>query len=584
MVLLAFCGYGQAPNWSVNANAYQFSMTFTLFLSQDNQRLDSNQDQVAAFVGSELRGVSSLTYVSSADKYVAYLTVYANTIGETVSFKFYNSQTDVIVTAPQTISFEIDGNKGSLFQSFSVAQPRLSQTAILSGFGLKEIEISSLSITSDQVQLAVPFGTDVSQLVPEFTTEDQASVFVNYQKQTSGQEVVDFTQPVIYQVLSADETVLQNYEVTVTVLSNTALNNVFVSTTTQQSPQNPFELTIQFDQPVTSIPKEAYETENLVVYNWAKTDDLNHSLNVMLIDSNEKGTFKIKSGTIMDNTNNYNQASNLLEFTLDDQAPFLESMSAGEMQYTLTFSEPVQGITSSDFELKGLAASAYSIKALEPVDAKTYQLHLEANEEKNGEVFPVLKTDHQITDVQGNALLYSLPDWVQVDHTAPTILSKESFQIDVSVLDSYTLTVAEIDEGSSDRFGLGSQFLSQSIFTKEDVGEHTISYEVSDVLGNVATKDIKLTVIDTTLSNQNPNLKDKIRLYPNPVSDGLHIKMQQIAQIKKVLLYAVSGKHIKTIEVDATEVWVKCTDLEAGIYFVEVQTQLGNLIEKIVKL
>ena len=90
LLFLGFQSKAQDPNWSVNSANYQYSMTFTAFLNVNGTALTSTNDKVGAFINGELRGVASVVYVSSADKYVVFLSVFANTNGETISFKIYN--------------------------------------------------------------------------------------------------------------------------------------------------------------------------------------------------------------------------------------------------------------------------------------------------------------------------------------------------------------------------------------------------------------------------------------------------------------------------------------------------------------
>jgi len=119
----------QNPNWSFNSANYQQSMTFTAFLNVDGVTLTSDSDQVAAFVGEEIRGLASIQYVPSANKYLAYLTVFSNTNGETISFKIYQSSSNSVVAIDKTEVFAIDSNKGGVFQSYSIAKPQLNNEA-----------------------------------------------------------------------------------------------------------------------------------------------------------------------------------------------------------------------------------------------------------------------------------------------------------------------------------------------------------------------------------------------------------------------------------------------------------------------
>jgi len=115
----------QTPDWSVKASDYQYSMTFTLFLSVDGKILTNTNDKVGAFINGTSRGEANLVFNANTNKYVAYLTVLTNTTGETISFKIYDSENDVVVTPSQTEIFEINKNVGGAFQSYSVAAPPL---------------------------------------------------------------------------------------------------------------------------------------------------------------------------------------------------------------------------------------------------------------------------------------------------------------------------------------------------------------------------------------------------------------------------------------------------------------------------
>ena len=118
-LMIMYCSYwlqnlqAQDPNWSVNTSNYQYSMTFTTFLNVEGKTLTATNDKVGAFVNGEIRGVANVIYVASVQKYVAYLSVYANTNNETIHFKIYDSTTDLIVNiddkyAPKFLDIKVD--------------------------------------------------------------------------------------------------------------------------------------------------------------------------------------------------------------------------------------------------------------------------------------------------------------------------------------------------------------------------------------------------------------------------------------------------------------------------------------------
>ena len=143
-VVLFFIGinaFGQSPNWSVNENNFQYTMSFVSFVNVDGIELSNADDKVAAFVNGECRGVTNLTYVASEDKYYAYLTVFSNENSEILNFKIYDSVNDSVKDVEKTKNFEINEHYGNLFQAFSIASPSLSSAAEITDFNFNLIEV-----------------------------------------------------------------------------------------------------------------------------------------------------------------------------------------------------------------------------------------------------------------------------------------------------------------------------------------------------------------------------------------------------------------------------------------------------------
>ncbi|MEO9477562.1 MAG: T9SS type A sorting domain-containing protein [Cyclobacteriaceae bacterium] len=102
------------PEWSVNPNDYQYSMTVIADLSIDEAYLQSSQDMIGAFVDGELRGVANpQIYIPSLDRKVAFLTIFSNSVsGETIRFQLYHSSQDDEVPAINELAFVDGGQEG----------------------------------------------------------------------------------------------------------------------------------------------------------------------------------------------------------------------------------------------------------------------------------------------------------------------------------------------------------------------------------------------------------------------------------------------------------------------------------------
>jgi hypothetical protein len=68
------------------------------------------------------------------------------------------------------------------------------------------------------IALSVPFGTDVTALIATFTSTTNSEVVIGSTTQTSGVTANNFTDDVVYEVISEDEIESKEYTVTVTIL------------------------------------------------------------------------------------------------------------------------------------------------------------------------------------------------------------------------------------------------------------------------------------------------------------------------------------------------------------------------------
>lgn len=112
---------GQAPGWSVNSSDFENSMSVVAVAEIESAELQSTGSMIAAFVGSELRGVATTSFVNADNRFVAHILIWSNTGGgETVSFKIYDAQEAQIVASVNTISFQNDASIGNTADPYIV--------------------------------------------------------------------------------------------------------------------------------------------------------------------------------------------------------------------------------------------------------------------------------------------------------------------------------------------------------------------------------------------------------------------------------------------------------------------------------
>ena len=411
LFLIGLNATAQNPNWSVNSANYQYSMTFTTFLNVNGSTLTSSQDKVAAFVNGEIRGVANVVYVASVDKYVVYLSVFANTSGETITFKIYDSTNDAVVEVTATENFSIDGNLGGVFQSYSIAEPALSNEALLNSFSFVGISTVSQVVNNNNVAIVLPFGTDITNLTTAYVLSNGASLFFENTKQVSGTSVQDFTNTVAYKVLSANEAVLKAYEVSVTLQNENVAPPTLVLTTAANNSvqQAPVLVNLTTNVAITNFIPEDVLVVNAVVSAIQKENDLLYVLTIVPIQQGEF-SLEIPQNAVLNTDSEGNSASNKLTFTYDFVRPYVlgikrknpteEITKNDALEFTVTFSEAVENVSSSDF----VSVSDATFTMVKENDA-TYIITVSNIENFYGAVSLNIKAVNTIQDKASNLLL-----------------------------------------------------------------------------------------------------------------------------------------------------------------------------------
>ena len=400
--------FSQDPNWSVNPSNYQYSMTFTAFLNVNGTTLSSTNDKVAAFIDNEVRGVANLVYLVDEDKYVAYLTVYNSTSNSPVSFKIYNSTANNVVDAVQTINFQIDRNVGSVFQSYSISSTALNNQANIVDFSFKNTAVLETSIAADTIEITLPSSVNLNNLVANFTTNTGAKVYVDFVLQISGVSSQNYSNPIEFQVLSEDESVLKTYDIVIMVDQNIQELTVNLTTARTQVIENPTEIQVTFNQPIVALEKGNFVLSNAIIQNISKVDNLNYKLSIVAI---QQGDFSIEisENSIKTSNNTTNQTSSKIDFLFDADAPFLFSMTrksplatitnANSVVFLITFNEAVKNIFATDF-----SSIAGAVISLAKISDTNYIATITNIENTNGTIGLSLKADNAITDLVGNPL------------------------------------------------------------------------------------------------------------------------------------------------------------------------------------
>ena len=206
-----------APSWSLNEAAFNNIMTITGVVQISGTELTNSNDMVAAFVGTECRGVTHLVPSTTFNHSFAYVMIMSNTQGETVHFKIYRSAGDSIIDITDTRVFISDQMLGNQELPYLFSNEKVNATAILSlSLGIVG-ETSNIDNATKVVTITVPLGTDVTSITPEVASSlgAQSQIAGNPISETT---VVNLSTAVIVTIIAQDGT-MSNW--TVKVVYNT---------------------------------------------------------------------------------------------------------------------------------------------------------------------------------------------------------------------------------------------------------------------------------------------------------------------------------------------------------------------------
>lgn len=140
------------PDWSVNPSDFQFSMNVIAQLEINHIVSTDVNDQLAAFVNGEPRGVANLTYIPSLDQYQTYLDIYSNSsAGDTIEFRVWDGDKGIEYrNASPTVTFKSDIVLGTPVQPVlvEVGDTSLQRVEFRPGWNWVSFNINSSALTN----------------------------------------------------------------------------------------------------------------------------------------------------------------------------------------------------------------------------------------------------------------------------------------------------------------------------------------------------------------------------------------------------------------------------------------------------
>lgn len=193
---------------------------------------DASDDTVADFKTFKIG--EYIGVVDTTNATVAISVPYGTDVSAAVAeFTFVNSKSTAKVgsTAQESgvttndfsspVTYIITAEDGTTTKNYVVTVTILPNTeAKITAYSISNVD-GTINEANGTINLELPYGTDVTDLVANFTLSAEATAKVGDTEQTSGTTTNNFTNPITYVVTAEDGTTTKNYTVTVTVLANT---------------------------------------------------------------------------------------------------------------------------------------------------------------------------------------------------------------------------------------------------------------------------------------------------------------------------------------------------------------------------
>ena len=164
--------------WSVDPAQFEFGMTLIGALEANGENITTSTMEIGAFVGDEVRGAATAIYIASIDAYQFFLTSYANTNGELLKFKLYDSETGEVQDLNETMYFSSDLHQGSVQDPVAFTLQGVSSTQ-------EEVFVQSFDIqpnpfnTETTIRFTLPSAQDINLMVYDVSGREVSSIRTN---------------------------------------------------------------------------------------------------------------------------------------------------------------------------------------------------------------------------------------------------------------------------------------------------------------------------------------------------------------------------------------------------------------------
>jgi uncharacterized repeat protein (TIGR01451 family) len=313
------------------------------------------------------------------------------------------------------------------------------------------------------------------------------------------------------------------------------------------------------------------------------TITLNHSSNITIDSISETGTIATSTGFTFDYINLQPLETRTIDVVYD--IPTIPTVSLGDMvtsDISITSTSTEVNLNNNIFQLNEIIVGSY-----DPNDIM----------ESHGELIEISEfdsTDYLYYTIRFQNTGTANANKIRIKDVLPAGLNKESIVM-VNASHNYTLTRSnnQLEWFFNNIFlvpQIVSDELSQGFVTFKI--KPTAGFTTGTVINNSAEIyfDFNPAIITNTFQTQfvnalhvENNILSNFVIYPNPTNNILNIQNKENSIITKVNVIDLLGKTIFTSKYEISNVTVNLTNLNSGIYFVEIYSNELKTVQKVIK-
>ncbi|MFW5889779.1 MAG: hypothetical protein ACOCTO_00150 [Marinilabiliaceae bacterium] len=210
ILILSISHLSAQIDWSYNPADYEFTHNITGQVYVNGEIAEGESLQLGAFHGDECRGTAFATQDAKENHTMFYLTMHGSeTNTEDIHFVLENGsgeETELV----NTVRFMADGITCSPDAPFLWKDEVLYAPTDFLSFAIAESdEEAEINPNAHEILMEVKAEIEISALTPVFELAPGATALVNNEKQTSGENILDFASKVIYSVQGVDGSVTE---------------------------------------------------------------------------------------------------------------------------------------------------------------------------------------------------------------------------------------------------------------------------------------------------------------------------------------------------------------------------------------